>query len=80
MRTIEQIKNEVAQRHGYADWYDTYSEPIGFEEREKLTNEAILEYAKQSKEAQRESDSISCVYNIDRNRILNNPLVTDKIK
>jgi len=47
MKTLlEQCKDEVAIRHGYDDWYDSYTEHIGYTEREKLINEAMTLYAK----------------------------------
>lgn len=45
MKSIQECKDTIAKKHGYDDWYDTYSEPMGFEERELLITEAMELYA-----------------------------------
>lgn len=56
MKTIEEIKNEVAQRHGFDAW-DLYE----FDRQNGckiniLIDECMQEHAKQVAEAQRQSD------------------------
>lgn len=42
MKPLEEIKNQVAVKHGYSDW-----EHILFNERWKFTDEVAEEYARQ---------------------------------
>lgn len=98
MKTLTEIKNEVAQRHGYDTWSELLDEVDGLVyeiyDVDAVFNEAILEYAKQCCEAQRESDALAArikytfqdmgygkseKYFINKDSILNNPLITDKV-
>lgn len=51
MKTIEEIKNEVAKKHGYDNWTDLICQMlhVGWRMTEflKYENEAMQEYAKQ---------------------------------
>lgn len=56
MKTPKEILNEVAERNAYHNWgHLMYS--MGHTNLNKYIDEAILEYAKQCCEAQRESDA-----------------------
>lgn len=83
MKTIEQIKNQVAKRHGYAGWIDALCELMHYRYRpnefEAMENIAIIEWGNQCKEAQRESDAKAVDKDVPHGAILNNPLVIDKI-
>lgn len=86
--TLTEIKNQVAQRHGYDSWNVLLEDYVFVPKKvdiENIINESILEYAKQAKEAQRESDrkvaeKVFGFVGKKGQSILNNPLVTDKIK
>lgn len=60
-KDLTEIKNEVAQKHGYVNWADVIDNhalwAISDIEFISIENEAMLEYAKQCCEAQRESDA-----------------------
>lgn len=87
MKTIEEIKNEVAVRHGYDNWPDLICKMLHVGWRMsaflKYENEAMDEHAKQAAEAQRELDikNATANYNaeVDEDSIRNHPLVTDNI-
>lgn len=84
--SLTEIKNQVAQRHGYKNWNDAYVD-MNFKQHNDFMADVALEYAKQCKEAQRESDAniqtwgmVYKEYKEDlKHAILNNPLVTYKI-
>ena len=46
MKTIEEIKNEVAVKHGYKDWRDA-DLCTSYDQSDALVSEAMQEYAKQ---------------------------------
>lgn len=61
LQTITQIKDAVAQRHGFQNWIDLYDShavsTCSYEEIEQLENEAIFEVANHFCKLQRESDN-----------------------
>ena len=46
MKTIEEIKNEVAVKHGYKNWHDA-DLCTSYDQSDALVTEAMQEYAKQ---------------------------------
>ena len=46
MKKIEEIKNEVAVKHGYKDWHDA-DLCTSYDQSDALVSEAMQEYAKQ---------------------------------
>lgn len=81
MKSIEEIKDELAERYSWGKW-----EYVTDDIKLKLMDEVCQEYAKQVAEAQRELDVNNARYikimnNISLNKesILNHPLVTDNI-
>lgn len=88
MLTIEEIKDQVAKKHGYSSWIDMVNEikpQIYFLLKvEDYIDECIQEYAKQTAIAQREA-CYKSVKGVNYNpvsehifdSILNTPLVTD---
>lgn len=50
MKTIQEIKNEVAVNNGYVDWRAVmfyHKQPLNTEEFSEIVNEAMQQYAKQ---------------------------------
>lgn len=81
MKTLQEIKDEVAKAHGYENWYDTYAEPVGFEERENMINSVASKCCERQKEiCTKESNH----YHLDKCNsynpfiILNAKLATDE--
>jgi len=46
MKSLEEIKNEVAVKHGYKDWHDA-DLCTSYDQSDALVSEAMQEYAKQ---------------------------------
>lgn len=90
---MKNIKDEVARENGYNDWYTTYSEPMDFEEREKLVNALIIKVCRKQQEICAEAaetkgsmeytgNNEGLLYKyttvVDKDSILNSKLATDE--
>lgn len=85
MKTIDECKEQVAKKHGWANWFEFYAMCDELNGLDAVVDEAMKLYAEQMCRRQRELCSESARYmnilgnvHINKTSILNAPLATDE--